>query len=74
MRAFDDLLRDERVESCIGTDSTFYFRMLLTDQRGWNMRNEVCHGISPSGAFNNSTADRIFHVILCLALIREKNA
>ena len=74
LRTFDDLLRDERVEACFGTDSSFYFRILLTDQRGWNMRNDVCHGISPVGAFNYSTADRIMHVVLCLAQVREKNA
>lgn len=73
LRTFDDLLRDERVEACFGTDSSFYFRILLTDQRGWNMRNDVCHGISPVGAFNYSTADRIMHVALCMAQVREKN-
>ncbi|WP_158774283.1 DUF4209 domain-containing protein [Cobetia sp. L2A1] len=71
LRTFDDLLRDESVESCFGVDSSFYFRILLTDQRGWNIRNNVCHGISPANAFNYSTADRIMHVILCLALVRE---
>ena len=74
LRTFDDLLRDESVEKCFGADTAFYFRMLLTDQRGWNLRNDVCHGISPAGAFNYSTADRIVHVILCLSQVRESNA
>jgi len=74
LRTFDDLLRDVSVVNCFGTDSSFYFRILLTDQRGWNMRNDVCHGISPAAAFNYSTADRIMHVILCLAQVRESNA
>jgi hypothetical protein len=74
LRTFDDLLRDETIEQCFGTDSIFYFRILLTDQRGWNMRNYVCHGISPVNAFNYSTADRIMHVMLCLAQVRENNA
>lgn len=74
LRTFDDLLRDESVEKCLGDDTAFYFRMLLTDQRGWNMRNDVCHGISPAGAFNYSTADRIVHVMLCLSQVRESNA
>jgi len=74
LRTFDDLLRDESVENCFGADTSFYFRMLLTDQRGWNMRNDVCHGISPAGAFNYSTADRVMHVMLCLSQVRESNA
>ncbi|WP_444921294.1 DUF4209 domain-containing protein [Microbulbifer sp. CnH-101-G] len=73
LRTFDDLLRDEGVENCFGADTSFYFRMLLTDQRGWNMRNDVCHGISPAGAFNYSTADRVMHVMLCLSQVRESN-
>ncbi|SOD20712.1 DUF4209 domain-containing protein [Nitrosomonas ureae] len=74
LRTFDDLLRDETVEQCFGTDSTFYFRILLTDQRGWNIRNDVCHGISPINVFNYLTADRIMHVMLCLAQVKERNA
>jgi hypothetical protein len=74
LRTFDDLLRDKRVEDCFSTDSSFYFRVLLTDQRGWNMRNDVCHGISPVDVFNYSTADRTMHVVLCLAQVKENNA
>lgn len=74
LRTFDDLLRDDTVKQCFGTDSSFYFRILLTDQRGWNIRNDVCHGISPIGSFNYSVADRVMHVILCLAQVKESNA
>jgi hypothetical protein len=40
----------ETVKQCFGDNLSFYFRILLTDQRGWNMRNNVCHGISPANA------------------------
>lgn len=71
LKTFDELLRDENIEKCFDTDVSFYFRTLLTDQRGWNLRNDVCHGICPSTVFNYAAADRIMHVILCLALVRE---
>lgn len=76
LRTLDDLLREKTIGECFGKDAAFYFRILLTDQRGWNIRNDVCHGIIPAGAFNYSTADRIVHIILCLAQVREqeKNA
>jgi hypothetical protein len=74
LRTFGDLLKDDAIEKCFGEDAAFYFRILLTDQRGWNLRNNVCHGISPTSAFNYSTADRIIHVMLCLAQVRENNA
>lgn len=73
LRTLDNLLRDEKVEECFGIDLSFYFRILLTEQRGWNIRNDVCHAISPSGTFNCSVADRIMHVILCLAQVRVTN-
>lgn len=73
LRTFDDLLRDEHVENCFGTDISFYFRILLTEQRGWNIRNDVCHGIVPSDTFNYSVADRVIHVLLCLALAKEND-
>ncbi len=71
-RTLDDLLRDERIVRVLGEDTCLYFRILLTDPRGWNLRNEVCHGISGPERFNQTSADRIFHALLCLALVKEK--
>jgi len=67
------LLRDENIEKCFDTNVSFYFRTLLTDQRGWNLRNDVCHGICPTTVFDSASADRVMHVILCLALVRENS-
>jgi len=72
LKTFDELLRDPIVENCFGINASFYLRILLTDQRGWNLRNDVCHGISPADSFNYMTADRLLHVILLLSLAREK--
>lgn len=69
---FDDLLRDDAVSKCFNNDTVFYFRGLLTDQRGWNVRNDVCHGVSPITSFDYWVADRVFHVLLCLAQVKEK--
>ncbi len=66
-RTLDDLLRENRINEVLGEDMCLYFRILLTDPRGWNLRNEVCHGISNPEQFNQTSADRIFHVLLCLA-------
>ena len=71
-RTLDDLLRDERTIRALGEDMCLYFRILLTDPRGWNLRNKVCHGISELEQFNQIEADRIFHALLCLALVRLK--
>lgn len=68
----DDLLTDKNIISVLGEDMCLYLRVLFSDPRGWNLRNNVCHGISPIETFNQMAADRVFHVLLCLALVREE--
>lgn len=72
LRNLDELLRDERVLRILGEDEAFYLRVLLTDQRGWNLRNDVCHGITEIGGFNSATADRLLHALLLLGSLRRK--
>lgn len=72
LRNLDELLRDERAEQVLGADATFYLRVLLTDQRGWNVRNDVAHGITPLEQFNAGPADRLFHALLLLGSLRAK--
>lgn len=72
VRNLDELLRDECVVSSLGERFTIYLASLLTDQRGWNLRNNVCHGISPSDQFTVGIADRIIHALLVLGLLRQR--
>lgn len=69
----DKLLRDPALETQVGEDVSTYLRMLLSDKRGWNVRNEVSHGLLNSDMFGRSIADRLFHVVLGLSLVRRKN-
>ena len=70
-KAFDELLREESVVNTLGESVVHYFQVLFTDQRGWNIRNDVCHGISPPEAFSWPMTDRIFHALMILATVRE---
>ena len=70
LRTFDDLLRDEIIDNSLGEDLAIYYRILFTDQRGWNLRNEVCHGIASPNKFDVQTADRLMHGLLTLGLLR----
>ncbi len=72
LKNFEELLRDERVTEVLSSDVTLYFRTLFSDQRGLNVRNNVCHGLSPIETFGPAIADRIFHALLVLALVKEK--
>ena len=77
VRTLDDLLRDEAVSAAVGPalgDGVLpYFRILLTDARGWNVRNTVCHGLAPVGALTMPVADRVVHVALVLSLLRAED-
>ncbi|MFQ5688222.1 MAG: DUF4209 domain-containing protein [Candidatus Scalindua sp.] len=72
LKTLDELLRDQKIINVFGEDTSLYFRILLTDQRGWNLRNDVCHGINPAATFQVNISDRVFHILLCLASVRYK--
>ncbi|RWY57209.1 DUF4209 domain-containing protein [Mucilaginibacter gilvus] len=70
VKTLDSILRDEITVRVLGEHVTNYFRLLLTDQRGWNLRNDVCHGLSEPESFTNMATDRVIHAILCLTNIK----
>ena len=72
LKVLDDLLREPLLVQVFGEDIVFYFRALLVDPRGWNLRNCICHGLCDASEFGPSMSDRIIHVLLCLALVRKK--
>lgn len=70
VRTFDDVLRDPLIDQCFQKEVSFYLRVLFTDQRGWNMRNDICHGLAQSALFNYKLADRVILVLLLLGKVR----
>ena len=68
----DDLLRSEQVKQALGEDASLYFRVVLTDQRGWNIRNDVCHGIFLQHKCSQVVVERLIHILLVLGLLRHK--
>lgn len=71
-RPLDDLLRDATVGAMLGDKVVHYLQVVLTDQRGLNLRNEVCHGYGPVEMFGPQTADRLLHVALVLGQLRPE--
>ncbi len=45
-----------------------YLDLILSDTRGWNLRNLFCHGLTE--AFNWKNADRLFQILMLLAGLR----
>ncbi|MCC5612295.1 DUF4209 domain-containing protein [Nostoc sp. CHAB 5834] len=69
VKTFDEILRDPLVIQALNKDMTNYLRLLFTESRGWNLRNDVCHGLSEYNKFNAVTADRVLHALLCIGLV-----
>jgi hypothetical protein len=72
-RTLEEIMRDPIIEKMLGADVITYFRALLTDQRGWNVRNNVCHGLLNPNSFGVAVSNRLVHCLLLLSLIREKD-
>lgn len=74
LKTFDEVLRDDRIVKVLGDDTALYLRVLFTDERGWNTRNRVCHGMMPSDEFGTAAADRVFHALMVLCHVRSKGS
>ncbi len=74
LRNLDEILRDEMVKLTLSENIITYLKVVLTDQRGWNLRNEVCHGIAHPLVFTGIMCDRILHILLLLAQIKPKSS
>ncbi len=70
LKNLDHLLRDKIISDVFGEDISLYFKVLFTDNRGWNLRNEIAHGILDPSHYNKQTADRLLHAILSLGFVR----
>ncbi len=67
LKFFERLLSDNGVSKYFDEDIISYYRIILTDQRGFNIRNDVCHGILLQERFDWLYAVRIIHILLCLS-------
>ena len=65
-----DILKS--VFSKIGHDIPFYFRLVLTEKLGMNLRNNFAHGLEKKTFFSREASDKLFHILLCLSLVKEK--
>jgi hypothetical protein len=72
LKTLDEVLRDDTITHVLGENAAFYLRVLLTDQRGWNIRNTVCHGMAAAGYFTADMSDRILHSLILLGHIRPE--
>lgn len=72
LKTLDEILLDPSIQQALTDDGAFHLRVLLTDQKGFNIRNLLCHGISNPACFNVVAAERLLHALLLLANLRVK--
>jgi hypothetical protein len=54
----------------LGDRVTLYLKVVFTDPRGWNLRNDLLHGIMNPDQLGWGSSERILHVILLLGSLR----
>ncbi len=70
-KSLNDILESEpAIQNCLGDDVTFYFRVFLCDPRGFNVRNDIAHGLMTPANFNRFLSDRLMHILFILGLLR----
>jgi uncharacterized protein DUF4209 len=72
LKTMDEVLRDGLLTDGLGFRMCHYLRTLFTDPRGWNLRNNVMHGLFQATAFGEESGDRVLHALLLLATLRAK--
>ncbi len=70
----NDVLGDANVKAVLGEDTVLYLQTFLNDPRGQNLRNRISHGLTEKRYLSKPLADRVFHVLLSLSLIRKREA
>lgn len=68
----NDVLTDPNVKKVLGNDGSLFLQTFLNDPRGQNLRNRVSHGLTEKRYLTKPLADRVFHVLLVLNLIRRR--
>jgi hypothetical protein len=72
-KGMNDVLGDERVRQVLTENLWRYLTVVYIDKRGMNLRNDLAHGLVPAAAFNEGLADRVFHTLLALSVLRVRD-
>jgi len=62
----------ENVFSKSGHNVLFYFRLVLTEKLGMNLRNDFAHGLGKKKFFGRDASDRLFHILIWMSVVRKK--
>jgi len=63
-----DILYSKEITEALGPDLTLHFLALYADPRGFNLRNDMAHGLLRADGFHHPLASRIIHTLLVLGI------
>lgn len=69
-KSMNDILSDEQMRTVLTENLWRYLEVVYIDKRGMNLRNDLAHGLRAPNVFNRYVADRVFHTLLALSLMR----
>jgi len=61
-----NILDDEVIKEVFTEELVEYFKLVLHDDLGLNIRNDLSHGIITAGACNENNSNIVFHILLLL--------
>ena len=64
------ILEKDELKNAFDDNLLTYFKLLLTSPLGWNIRNNVCHGLIELEEITESIVNRLFQVLLLLSLLQ----
>jgi len=67
---FGDFLRMPAVVSTLPEDLRAYIRLVFAEQRGWNLRNRIAHGLIRLQECTAIESTVVIHLLLLITLIR----
>lgn len=67
-----DILNSEILMDVYNSDILLYFKIILNDKRGFNLRNNLMHGLAGENTFNIGIANLIIHLLLIISLFKEE--
>ena len=55
-----------------GQNVLFYFKLVLIEKLGMNLRNDWAHGLGTEKFFSRNVSDRLFHILILLSMVKKK--
>ena len=62
------MLYAKDVKEALGDDLTIHFMALYADPRGFNLRNDLAHGLLSADRMTMAVASRVLHTLLVLGI------